>query len=419
VFTHRKHDKITLNINGQDIKIENSAKFLGLTFDSKLSWSAHIKYIEDKCKKRLNLMRAVSGNTWGASKKTLLTIYRALIRSIIDYGAIAYNTATESVKHRLDIIQQKALRIACGSFCTTAASALQVETGEPPLLVRRTEQELKYAIKIRATASHPAKPITEFHWTTLSRKFKDHNLPFYNKTLEYLTDTKQHNIKEPKLPEKPPWHQKPCITDSSLTNGVKKDENPELLKSLALAKIESYSNSVHIYTDASKTADNKTAAAYCIPKISIENSFRLNNNITIFTAELMALKLALLWVTNTLDEDVTIFSDSLSSLQALSTGKTDCRPNLLQEIKELVSTYNKLITFVWIPSHIGIRGNETADKLANRATQNTEIDLDIGLELAEAYTLVENYTLQKWQNLWTNGTTGSHYRQIQKTVSKK
>jgi len=75
-----------------DITIENSAMFLGLTFDSKLSWSAHIKYIEDKCKKRLNLMRSVSGNTWGASKKTLLTIYRALIRSIIDYGAIAYNS---------------------------------------------------------------------------------------------------------------------------------------------------------------------------------------------------------------------------------------------------------------------------------------------------------------------------------------
>ena len=124
-----------------------------------------------------------------------------------------------------------------------------------------------------------------------------------------LPENRHNNIKKPKLPEKPPWHQKPCITNSNLTNGVKKDENPELLKCLALAKIESYSNSVHIYTDASITADNKTAAAHCIPKISIENSFRLNNNITIFTAELMALKLALLWITNTLDEDVTIFSD--------------------------------------------------------------------------------------------------------------
>ena len=97
MFTHRKHEKITLNINGQDITIENSAKFSGLTFDSKLSWSAHIKYIEDKCKKRINLMRAVSGNAWGASKKTLLTIYRALIRSIIDHGAITAGTLVPAV----------------------------------------------------------------------------------------------------------------------------------------------------------------------------------------------------------------------------------------------------------------------------------------------------------------------------------
>ena len=35
-------------------------------------------------------MRAVAGISWGASKKALLTIYRSLIRSIIDYAAIAY-----------------------------------------------------------------------------------------------------------------------------------------------------------------------------------------------------------------------------------------------------------------------------------------------------------------------------------------
>jgi len=29
-------------------------------------------------------MRAVAGNSWGASKKALLTIYRSLIRSITD-----------------------------------------------------------------------------------------------------------------------------------------------------------------------------------------------------------------------------------------------------------------------------------------------------------------------------------------------
>ena len=83
VFSHRKDLDIQLSIYNQQVKVEGRAKFLGLVFDSKLNWNEHIKYIEDKCKKRLNLMRAVAGNSWGASKKALLTIYRSLIRSVI------------------------------------------------------------------------------------------------------------------------------------------------------------------------------------------------------------------------------------------------------------------------------------------------------------------------------------------------
>ena len=90
LFTRRR-DRIDniLKINGESVKVENKAKFLGIIFDSKLSWNDHVNYIVDKCKKRLNLLRAISGNKWGANKKTLLMIYRSLIRSIIDYGAVA------------------------------------------------------------------------------------------------------------------------------------------------------------------------------------------------------------------------------------------------------------------------------------------------------------------------------------------
>jgi len=64
----------------------------------------------------------------------------------------------------------------------TAAVALQVETGELPLDLQRSQQELKYAVKVKATEAHPAKSITEFHWT-LSKKFNHSNLPIYYKTL--------------------------------------------------------------------------------------------------------------------------------------------------------------------------------------------------------------------------------------------
>ena len=167
-------------------------------------------------------MRAVAGNSWGANKKVLLTIYRSLFRSVIDYGAIAYNSASDNLKNRLDVIQHKALRMACGAFCPTSASALQVETGEFPLSLRRSQQELKYVvkvnatIKVKATKGHPAKSVTEFHWTTLSKTCSSNNVPIYSKTLDYFSDASVELVNPPALPDDPPWHLKACSVDLSL-----------------------------------------------------------------------------------------------------------------------------------------------------------------------------------------------------------
>ena len=73
----------------------------------------------------------------------------------------------------------KAIRTACGDFCCTAASALQVETGELALTLRCSQQEIKYSVKVKATEGHPAKSATEIHWTAVTKKFK----PIFQYTL--------------------------------------------------------------------------------------------------------------------------------------------------------------------------------------------------------------------------------------------
>ena len=150
--------------------------------------------------------------------------------------------------------------------------------------------------KIKATEGHSAKSVTEFHWTTLSKKFKLNNIPIYSKTLEYFSTGNNTAVASPALPEHPPWHQKTCRVDTELTDYGNKHDNPVLLKNLALEKIASYNAnvSVHMYTDASKNSDNRTSAAFCVPALSIEHSARLTDNISIFAAELTAIKLALL-----------------------------------------------------------------------------------------------------------------------------
>jgi len=92
---YRIEEILTLTVNNQPVKVEGRAKFLGLAFDSNLNWNEHIKYIEHKCKERL--MRAVAGNSWGARKKALFTIFNTFSN-----GAVVYNSASESIKYRLN-----------------------------------------------------------------------------------------------------------------------------------------------------------------------------------------------------------------------------------------------------------------------------------------------------------------------------
>jgi len=81
------------------------------------------------------------------------------MRSIIDYGAIALDSMSEHNKKKLDGIEMKALRIAIGAICGNANSAIQIDMGEPPLQLRRLQQQLQYAAKVKATRDHPTRKV--------------------------------------------------------------------------------------------------------------------------------------------------------------------------------------------------------------------------------------------------------------------
>ena len=72
---HHKQPEIpALRLCGKEIKIEEQVKFLGVIFDRKLNWKAHINYIVDRCTKVMNMMRSLTGQRWGSDKRSLLLI---------------------------------------------------------------------------------------------------------------------------------------------------------------------------------------------------------------------------------------------------------------------------------------------------------------------------------------------------------
>ena len=65
----------------------------------------------------------------------------------------------------------------------------------------------------------------------------------------------------------------------------------------------------------------------------------------------------------------TIFSDSMSVLQSLE--QFDSRHPIVLKILEwlfLIQRRGHDINFCWVPAHVGVAGNEQADKLAKEAS---------------------------------------------------
>ena len=73
------HPDPDLYIHGQRIPCVNEVKFLGVIFDSRLTWVPQILNVKAKCMKAMEILKVLSHTTWGADRTQLLRLYRALI----------------------------------------------------------------------------------------------------------------------------------------------------------------------------------------------------------------------------------------------------------------------------------------------------------------------------------------------------
>ena len=130
---HKLHQDPSLFLDGKEIPVVEQHTFLGLIFDRKLNFIPHIKYLRSKCQKALNILKVVSHYDWGADRKVLLRLYRALVRSKLDYGSFVYGSARASYIKILDPIHNQGLRICLGAFRTSLMESLYVEANEESL----------------------------------------------------------------------------------------------------------------------------------------------------------------------------------------------------------------------------------------------------------------------------------------------
>ena len=69
--------------------------FWDLFFYYQLKFNVHIDYVRNKCSKELNILKFISGIKWGAELSTLISLYKNLICSHIDYSFFVFAPKTD------------------------------------------------------------------------------------------------------------------------------------------------------------------------------------------------------------------------------------------------------------------------------------------------------------------------------------
>ena len=301
-FTKKKDKTPRLFLEGTEIDVVTRYKYLGMTLDSpNLTWGPHIEQLKSDCMSRVNIMRALTGTTWGANRECLLKIYNAFIKSKITYGCQVLLSASPTNLYELEKIQNAALRVATGAWNSTYIPSLQSEANIIPLELHLQAQSIKYYYKLKyQKQNHPVKHqisnidnLRNKVWTKIFKK------PFVINIEEIINNWNlpvaqplevQHPVIPPWIPIENYIHIEMDITSS-------KSMGAEYNKQVTLNLIRNrYGNYRKIFTDGSKADDNTTGAGLYIEDTNIRMSWKLESNNSIIGAELSAIKQATKWI---------------------------------------------------------------------------------------------------------------------------
>lgn len=343
----------------------------------------------------MNILKVVGHYDWGADCKTLLSLYRSLIQSKLDYGSIVYGSARPSYRKMLEPIQNQSLRICLGAFRTSPAESLCVEAHVAPLDIRRVQLGLQYALKQKTQPDNPT------HQCIFSRLYEEkfHSRPTSVKPFSMRYDIYNIGIDLDVLcqtgtPAFPPWIYSPPVIDLSLTQYKKDTTNPLFFKQQYYELREKYIDYRAIFTDGSKIEDRVASAAVVEDRTFVR---RLPNRSSTYSAELTAISLAFNYISTSEDSKFIIFSDCLSCLQSFQ-GFNLTNPLLQEVINQFLTLTHKTIVMAWIPGHVGIPGNEQVDQLAKAALDLAYTNSSV--PHSDFKSVIKSYTTQLWQSQW-------------------
>uniref|UniRef100_A0A2M4CUE4 Putative outcast n=1 Tax=Anopheles darlingi TaxID=43151 RepID=A0A2M4CUE4_ANODA len=358
---------VDINLNGQAIEKVKEYTFLGTIIDQKLNFQKHTNAAIQKAQRKLDVMKMICNRSNNIRPEKALQVHRSIIRGSMEFGASLINNANKNTLAKIDKVLHQSLRKVTGCTRTTPINSLMALAAEIPSSIRRKYVIAKEMVKAIAYSVANRQQLANVKRSATKKRYSGQELS----AIENGTLTKR-------IPTFVPNDFKHCdiVIRKNMPGllGSKSDQNTQAAKQICCEYInKNAKDRPRIYTDGSLT-DDKCGIGIVIqePVTTREWAYKLERNVAISTVELAAIDRALkLAIARNVRRPI-ILTDSKVTCEAL---KNALESDIVEEtICNVLSNCRYAeATIQWIPSHVGIHGNERADILAKMGTTSDRI----------------------------------------------
>ena len=282
-------------------------------------------------------------------------------------------------------VQQSALKTVIGTTTKARNINTLIETGQLPVekVIQNRTADYFYKLKTMDPDMPVNKLMNSLENNLYKLKSKKHekydkyNIIQQIKQLESTTPSLEIPMSYLPTSTPPQWALSQITTDTTLAQRNKNQE-PHIMKTEFQLEMDTkYKNHIQIYTDGSLIPD-KQKAGYGIYFPLFYNGFgQVTDHSNIFRTELKGIEKAIqmikLYRQNVIPHNkFVIITDCMSTITCLEQNTQFTRAeeiSIKTEIDKLTQEQVEVV-IKWAPSHIGIIGNEKADKLAKLAATN-------------------------------------------------
>ena len=120
-----------LSLYGDLLSYYPHIKFLGITFDNRITFTKHFEEILERCNNKFHRLRILVNKKWGPSPATILQIYKQCVRPIFEYWIVSTITVSETVITNIQRVQNSFIRLALRLPKYVSARLLHQASGFP------------------------------------------------------------------------------------------------------------------------------------------------------------------------------------------------------------------------------------------------------------------------------------------------